>query len=85
MVEIGPHLITNQLAIDEPCAVGQRPGKACTALADGVDLVIQATAAPANHDWPNRIRQGEELADLNPSVIFEPDASISAAEVPNDD
>jgi 2,4-dienoyl-CoA reductase-like NADH-dependent reductase (Old Yellow Enzyme family) len=61
------------------------PEKARTELADGADLVTQATAELANHDWPNRIRQGEEPADLDPSVIFEPDASISAAEVPNDD
>ena len=61
------------------------PEKARTALADGADLVTQATAALANHDWPNRVRQGDELANLDPSVVFEPDASISAAEIPNDD
>jgi 2,4-dienoyl-CoA reductase-like NADH-dependent reductase (Old Yellow Enzyme family) len=61
------------------------PEKARTALADGADLVTQATAALANHDWPNRIRRGEEPADLDPSVVFEPDASISAAEIPSDD
>lgn len=61
------------------------PEKARTALADGADLVTQATAALANHDWPKRVREGEELADLDPSVIFEPDASISPVEVPSDD
>lgn len=61
------------------------PEKARTALADGADLVTQATAALANHDWPNRIRRGEEPADLDPSIVFEPDASISAAEIPSDD
>lgn len=61
------------------------PEKARGALADGADLLTQATAALANHDWPERVRRGEELDDLDPGVVFEPDASISDAEIPSDD
>ncbi|PSP75793.1 NADH:flavin oxidoreductase [Halobacteriales archaeon QS_3_64_16] len=61
------------------------PEKARGALAAGADLLTQATAALANHDWPKRVREGQELDDLDPSVIFQPDASISDAEIPSDD
>lgn len=61
------------------------PEKARTAIADGADLITQATAALANHDWPNRVQRGETLDDLDPSVVFQPDASISEAEVPSTD
>jgi len=55
------------------------------ALADGSDLITLGTGALANHDWPNRIRAGEPLDDLDPSIVFQPDASLSDAEIPSDD
>jgi 2,4-dienoyl-CoA reductase-like NADH-dependent reductase (Old Yellow Enzyme family) len=61
------------------------PEKARESLADGADLVTQATGALANHDWPDRVRRGEELDALDPNVVFRPDASISDAEIPSDD
>ena len=61
------------------------PPKARTALEDGADLLTLGTSALANHDWPNRVKAGESLADLDPSIVFEPDASLSDAEVPGDD
>jgi len=61
------------------------PPKARTALEDGADLLTLGTSALANHDWPNRVEAGESLADLDPSIVFEPDASLSDAEVPGDD
>ena len=59
--------------------------KARTALEDGADLLTLGTSALANHDWPNRVKADDPLADLDPSVVFEPDASISNAEIPADD
>ena len=61
------------------------PTKARTALDDGADLLTLGTSALANHDWPNRVKAGDRLAELDPSVVFEPDASISDAEIPADD
>ncbi len=61
------------------------PENARTALVDGSDLITLGTGALANHDWPNRVRAGEPLDDLDPSIIFQPDASLSDAEVPGDD
>ncbi|SFG41524.1 2,4-dienoyl-CoA reductase [Halopelagius inordinatus] len=61
------------------------PEKAREALADGADIVTQGTGALANHDWPNRVRRGEALDELDPALIFEPDVSISDAEIPSDD
>ncbi|GAA0537578.1 NADH:flavin oxidoreductase [Halorubrum ejinorense] len=61
------------------------PDKARAALADGADLITLGTGALANHDWPNRVWAGEPLDDLDPGVVFQPDASLSDAEVPGDD
>jgi 2,4-dienoyl-CoA reductase-like NADH-dependent reductase (Old Yellow Enzyme family) len=61
------------------------PEQARAALADGSDLLTLGTGALANHDWPDRVRAGEPLDELDPSVVFEPDASLSDAEVPGDD
>ena len=61
------------------------PTKARTALEDGADLLTLGTSALANHDWPNRVHTGEPLADLDRSIVFEPDASLSDAEIPGDD
>lgn len=61
------------------------PTKARTALERGADLLTLGTSALANHDWPHRVKTGEPLADLDPSIIFEPDASLSDAEIPGDD
>ena len=61
------------------------PEKARAALADGADLITLGTGALANHDWPDRVRAGEPLDDLDPGVVFQPDASLSDAEVPGDD
>ncbi|WP_435065255.1 NADH:flavin oxidoreductase [Halobaculum sp. EA56] len=58
------------------------PENARAALADGADLITLGTGALANHDWPDRVRADEPLDDLDPSVVFEPDASLSDAEVP---
>lgn len=61
------------------------PEKARGTLADGADLLTQATAALGNHDWPKRVRRGEDLDSLDPSAVFEPNASISEAEILGDD
>ncbi|VTT88189.1 NADH:flavin oxidoreductases, Old Yellow Enzyme family [Halorubrum sp. DM2] len=61
------------------------PENARAALADGSDLITLGTGALANHDWPDRVRAGEPLDDLDPSVVFQPDASLSDAEIPGDD
>jgi len=61
------------------------PENAREALADGSDLITLGTGALANHDWPNRVRAAEPLADLDPSIVFQPDASLSDAEIPSDD
>ncbi|SDZ76805.1 2,4-dienoyl-CoA reductase [Haloplanus vescus] len=61
------------------------PENARAAVADGSDLITIGTGALANHDWPNRVRTGEPLDDLDPSIVFEPDASLSDAEIPGDD
>ncbi len=61
------------------------PENARAALADGADLITLGTGALANHDWPNRVAAGEALEDLDPGVVFAPDASLSDAEVPGDD
>jgi 2,4-dienoyl-CoA reductase-like NADH-dependent reductase (Old Yellow Enzyme family) len=61
------------------------PENARTALSDGADLITLGTGALANHDWPDRVRAGEPLDDLDPSICFEPDASLSDPEVPGDD
>ena len=61
------------------------PENARTALAEGSDLITLGTGALANHDWPNRVRAGEPLDDIDPSIVFQPDASLSDAEVPGDD
>lgn len=61
------------------------PETARAALADGSDLVTIGTGALANHDWPDRVRTDEPLDDLDPSIVFEPDASLSDAEIPGDD
>ena len=75
---------------DDPVAVIANgglgdPTKARTALEDGADLLTLGTSALANHDWPNRVQTGEPLAELDPSIVFEPDASLSDAEIPGDD
>ncbi|SHH42721.1 oxidoreductase [Halobaculum gomorrense] len=59
------------------------PATARAALADGADLITLGTGALANHDWPNRVRAGESLDDLDPTVVFQPDASLSDPEVPS--
>jgi len=61
------------------------PEDARTALEQGSDLVTLGTGALANHDWPDRVRTGESLDELDPGIVFEPDASLSDAEVPGDD
>ncbi|WP_253737492.1 NADH:flavin oxidoreductase [Halohasta salina] len=61
------------------------PENARTALADGSDLITLGTGALANHDWPDRVRTGEPLDELDPSIVFQPDASLSDAEIPGDD
>jgi len=61
------------------------PENARAALSDGSDLITLGTGALANHDWPNRVQAGEPLDELDPSICFEPDASLSDAEVPGDD
>jgi len=55
------------------------------ALGDGSDLITIGTGVLANHDWPDRVRTGEPLDDLDPSIVFEPDASLSDTEIPGDD
>ncbi|MXR40267.1 NADH:flavin oxidoreductase [Halobaculum sp. WSA2] len=61
------------------------PENARAALADGADLITLGTGALANHDWPDRVRTGESLEELDPGVVFQPDASLSDPEVPSDD
>jgi len=61
------------------------PENARAALADGADLITLGTGALANHDWPDRVRAGESLDELDPGVVFQPDASLSDPEVPSDD
>ncbi|MFC6786731.1 hypothetical protein ACFQFH_12825 [Halobaculum halobium] len=48
-------------------------------------MVTLGAGALANHDWPDRVRAGEPLDDLDPGVVFAPDASLSDPEVPSDD
>ena len=59
--------------------IRRKPGNA---LADEADLVTRKRDTLANHDWPDRIRRDEELVDLDPNVVYEPDALISPAEIP---
>jgi len=61
------------------------PENARAALADGADLITLGTGALANHDWPDRVRAGESLEELDPGVVFQPDASLSDPEIPSDD
>ncbi|MFI7482014.1 NADH:flavin oxidoreductase [Kocuria sp. M1R5S2] len=52
------------------------PETAVSMLADGAaDVVALGKAALANRDWPRRVREGQELADLDAS-LFDPVADV---------
>lgn len=61
------------------------PENVRTALAETSGLITLGTRALANHDRPNRVRAGEPLADLDPSIVFQSDTSLSDAEISGDD
>lgn len=51
---------------------------------DDADLVAQATAALANHDWPARVRDGDPLDDFSFEDRLLPDATLDDDEAPGD-
>lgn len=84
LAELAAEHVDDDVAVIANGSLGD-PEKARTALTDGADLITLGTGALANHDWPDRVRAGEALDDLDPGVVFQPDASLSDAEVPGDD
>lgn len=84
LAELAAENVADGVAVIANGSLGD-PEKARAALADGADLITLGTGALANHDWPDRVRAGEPLDDLDPGVVFQPDASLSDAEVPGDD
>ena len=84
LAELAVEHVDDDVAVIANGGLGD-PERARTALADGADLITLGTGALANHDWPDRVRAGEALDDLDPGVVFEPDASLSDAEVPGGD
>ena len=84
LAELAVENVADDVAVIANGSLGD-PEKARAALADGADLVTLGTGALANHDWPDRVRAGEPLDDLDPGIVFEPDASLSDPEIPGDD
>lgn len=84
LAELAIEYVDDDVAVIANGSLGD-PENAREALAEGSDLITLGTGALANHDWPNRVRAGEPLDDLDPSIVFQPDASLSDAEVAGDD
>ncbi|MFC7198697.1 NADH:flavin oxidoreductase [Halospeciosus flavus] len=57
---------------------------AAAIVEDDADLVAQGTAALANHDWPARVREGEELDEFSFEDRLLPDATLDDDEAPED-
>ena len=81
LAELAVEHVADAVAVIANGSLGD-PENARAALADGADLITLGTGALANHDWPDRVRSGDPLDDLDPGVVFQPDASLSDPEVP---
>jgi len=84
LAELAVEHVDDAVAVIANGSLGD-PDNARAAVADGADLITLGTGALANHNWPDRVRAGQPLDELDPSIVFEPDASLSDAEVPGDD
>ncbi len=58
------------------------PVSARQTIEDGADLITLAKSALANPDWPDRVRNGEELNDFDFEATLLPDATLNDTEVP---
>lgn len=58
------------------------PEAAREKLNAGADLVTLGTSALANPDWPQRVREGDELAEFDPTAFLVPTAEHADHEVP---
>lgn len=58
------------------------PEAAAQVVETSADLVTLATCALANHDWPQRVREGKPLDDFDFESILTPVASINEEEIP---
>ncbi|WP_224270609.1 NADH:flavin oxidoreductase [Haloprofundus salinisoli] len=61
------------------------PEAARAALDDGADLLTLGTSALANADWPERVRNDEDLDEFDPGAILVPEATIGDNELPDTD
>ncbi|MGW9018574.1 oxidoreductase, partial [Priestia megaterium] len=46
----------------------------------GADVVTLGKGALANHDWVNKVQNGESLAEFDPEKVLRPDATIKEFE-----
>jgi 2,4-dienoyl-CoA reductase-like NADH-dependent reductase (Old Yellow Enzyme family) len=60
------------------------PEDARNTLRAGVDVVTLATGALANHDWPDRVADGEPLAEFDFEAMLTPKATLNSSEVPSE-
>ena len=55
----------------------ENPGTAAEIIENGeADVVTLGKGALANHDWINKVKAGEPIADFQPEKILSPDAKI---------
>ncbi|MBO1582809.1 xenobiotic reductase b [Bacillus sp. XF8] len=45
------------------------------------DVITLGRGALANHDWVNKVKNGEPLAEFNPEKVLSPNAKIKEFEI----
>ncbi|MCM3164214.1 NADH:flavin oxidoreductase [Metabacillus litoralis] len=59
----------------------EEPAKASSIIEKGhADLITLGKAALANHDWVNKVKNGEAIEDFQPEKVLSPDAKIKEFE-----
>lgn len=59
----------------------EEPAKASSIIEKGhADLITLGKAALANHDWVNKVKNGEAIEDFQPEKMLSPDAKIKEFE-----
>jgi 2,4-dienoyl-CoA reductase-like NADH-dependent reductase (Old Yellow Enzyme family) len=60
----------------------EEPGKAAELIGKGeADIITLGKGALANHDWPNKVKNGEPLTNFKPEKVLSPNAKIKEFEV----